>query len=112
MADYINAKLPSRVIVVTKGCDRVISIRRRDALGDPVDWGAGVGVYIDIDVSRSESFQVAGSIDGSLAEIRMESSVLDGVKTGTAWRVVMSEPGDPTLETAVLVGTFERNDGK
>jgi len=47
-----------------------------------------------------------------LATIRMESSLLDTVKNGTTWRVIMSQPGTPRYESAVMVGTFERNDGK
>lgn len=77
-----------------------------------MDWGVDVEVYIRIDVTRSESERVSGTVDGSLATIRIESSVLDDLKTGTTWRVIMSQPGTPRLETAVMVGTFERNDGK
>jgi hypothetical protein len=113
MADYVNPKLPNRVIVVTKDCDRSFSIRRRDPeTGDQVDWGSGVEVFINIDIDRSSPTKVSGSVDGSVATIRIESSVLDTVKTGTTWRVIISQPGTPTFETAVMVGTFERNDGK
>jgi hypothetical protein len=113
MADYINTKLPNRVIAITKGSDRVFAIRRRDPVdGDPVDWGVDVDVYIKVDVDRTAPTHVAGTVDGSVATIRMESSLLDTVRSGTTWRVIMSQPGVPRLETAVLVGTFERNDGK
>ena len=113
MAEYLNPKLPNRVIVVTRECDRTISIRRRDPVtGDPVNWGVGTDVYIKIDVNRDSPTRVTGSVDGSLAEIRMESTVLDQVRTGTTWRVIMSQPGNPRYETAVMVGSFERNDGK
>ena len=113
MADYVNPKLPNRVIVVTKECDRVISIRRRDPVTHvEVDWGTDVEVYIKVDVDRSTSTRVSGVVSGSLATIRVESSILDTVKTGATWRVIMSQPGTPRLETAVMVGVFERNDGK
>lgn len=111
MADYITAKLPNRVIVVTKDCDRVITVRRRDPeTGDPVNWDASV--FIKVDVDRNSPTQIAGAVSGSVATIRMESSLLDTVKNGTTWRVIMSQAGTPTTETAVMVGTFERNDGK
>lgn len=111
MPEYINAKLPSRVIVVTRDCDRTISIRRRDPVtADPVDWDAEV--YILVDVNRTSPTRVSGVVSGSLATIRMESSLLDDVKTGTTWRVIMSQAGTPRYESAVMVGTFERNDGK
>lgn len=113
MAEYVNAKLPNRVIVVTKDCDRSISIRRRDPVtGDPVDWGVDVEVYIKLDIDRNAPTRITGTVDGSLAVIRMESTVLDTVKNGTTWRVIMSQPGVPRFETAVMVGVFERNDGR
>lgn len=113
MAEYLNAKLPQRVIVVTKECDRMFSIRRRDPItGDPVDWGVDVEVYIKIDIDRNTPTRVTGTVSGSLATIRMESTILDSVKKGTTWRVIMSQPGTPRLETPIMVGVFERNDGK
>lgn len=114
MAEYVNPRLPNRVIVVTKDCDRSISIRRRDPdTGAPVDWGADVEVFIKMDIVRNgPATRVTGTVDGSLASIRIESSVLDDVKNGTTWRVIMSQPGTPRFETPVMVGIFERNDGK
>jgi hypothetical protein len=111
MPDYITPKLPNRVIVVTKDCDRVITVRRRDPVtGVPVNWDATVSIKIDI--QRNSPTSISGSVVGSVATIRIESTVLDEVKTGTTWRVIMSQAGTPRLETAVLVGTFERNDGR
>lgn len=113
MPDYVNPKLPNRVIVVTKECDRTISIRRRDPdTHDPVDWGSDVEVYIKIDIDRNSPTRVSGTVSGSLATISMESTVLDQVRNGTTWRVIMSQPGVPRYESAVMVGVFERNDGK
>lgn len=113
MPEYVNPKLPNRVIVVTRECDRVLTLRRRDPVtNEPVDWGVDVEVYIKIDIDRSSPTRVTGVVDGSLATIRVESSVLDQVRNGTTWRVIMSQPGVPRMESAVMVGTFERNDGK
>lgn len=113
MAEYLNAKLPSRIIVITKECDRTLSIRRRDPVtGDPVDWGVDTEVYIKIDIDRNNSTRISGVVDGSLATIRMESTILDLVKPGVTWRVIMSQPGVPRYESAIMVGVFERNDGK
>lgn len=111
MAEYITAKLPNRVIVVTRDCDRKITVRRRDPItAEPVNWGAEV--YMKVDVDRNSPTHVAGEVSGSVATIRLESSLLDNVRNGTTWRVIMSEDGTPRFETAVMVGTFERNDGK
>lgn len=113
MAEYVNPKLPNRVIVVTKECDRTVAIRRRDPVTHvPVDWGEDVEVYIRIDIDRNSPTRVSGEVSGSLASIRMESTVLDQVRNGTTWRVIMSQPGVPRYETPVMVGVFERNDGK
>ena len=108
---YVNAKLPNHTIVVTKDCDRTLTVRRRHpTTGDAVNWGAAV--YILVDVDRNNPTRVEGTVDNSLATIRMESSLLNLVRNGTTWRVVMSQTGAPSLETAVMVGAFERNDGK
>jgi hypothetical protein len=111
MSDYIAARLPNRILPVVKGTDRVFSIRRRDPeTGDPVDWDSQV--YVDIDIDKANPTRVEAIVLDDLATVRIESSVCDQVKTGTAWRAVMSVSGDPSLETALLVGSFERNDGR
>lgn len=110
-ADYIAAKLPNRVLPVTKGTDRVFSIRRRSPVdGSPMNWGAQV--FVDIDISKTSPTRVQASVAADIATVRLESTVCDQVKTGTTWRAVMSVAGTPTLETPLLVGTFERNDGR
>ena len=110
MTSYITAKLPNRVLPVVKGTDRQFSIRRRDPdTGDPVDWDADV--FVDIDINKTSPTRVEATVVDDLATVRIESTVCDQVKTGTTWRAVMSA-GEPSLETAILVGTFERNDGR
>jgi len=113
MPEYLGGpKLPTRTIPVTRNCDRSLSIRRRDPdTGDPVDWAADV--YILIDIDRTNPTRVDATIAGSLAQIRMQAENLDQVRNGTTWRVVMSQTTEtPSRETPVLVGIFERNDGK
>ena len=110
MTNYITAKLPNRILTVVKGTDRLFSIRRRDpSSGDPVDWDADV--FVDIDINKASPTRVEATVVDDVATVRIESTVCDQVKTGTPWRAVMSS-GDPSLETAILVGTFERNDGR
>jgi hypothetical protein len=112
MDDYIAPKLPNRIIPVSKGFDRKIPVRRREpGTGDPLDWDADVFMVIDIDPKQPPT-RIDGDVDGSLAVIRLESTLCDTVKTGTTWRIGMSEADTPTFETPILVGTFERNDGK
>lgn len=110
MADYIAPKLPNRVIPVTKGTDRLFTVRRRNAQGQPQAWNCNI--FIDIDVDRTTPTRIAATVAVDLATVRIESTVADLCKSGTTWRVVMSQAGSPTIETALLIGTFERNDGK
>lgn len=110
MPDYIAPKLPNRVLPVTKGTDRLFSIRRRDPEGDPQDWDCDV--FIDIDIDKTAPTRIPAQVIDDLAVIRIESNVADQCKNGMTWRAVMSQPGNPSLETPLLVGIFERNDGK
>lgn len=110
MTDYLTPKLPARIIPVTRGTDRVFTLRRRNAAGEVVDWDSEV--YVDIDIDRAAPTRVTAVVAGSAAVIRIESTVGDQTKTGTTWRAVRSAAGDPSTETPLLVGIFERNDGK
>lgn len=116
MDDYIAPKLPNRIIPVSKGFDRKIPVRRRDPdTGAPIDWDVEVFIVIDFPKQgtvSAHSLRVDAVVSTSLAVIRLESDVCDQVRTGTTWRIGMSDTGTPTLETPLLVGTFERNDGK
>lgn len=110
MTNYIAPKLINRVLPITKGTDRVFSIRRRDVNGDPVDWNCSV--FIDIDISKTNPTRVQATVTYDLATVRIDQTITDLCKTNTTWRAIMSEPGNPSVETALLVGIFERNDGK
>ena len=108
MPDYIGELLPTRIIRVTKGADRSFTITRRDDDGDPADWNAAL--YIDIDIDKTAPMRVPATVVGETATIRIESTICDQVRNGTSWRVIMSQAGSPTFETALMIGTFERND--
>lgn len=95
---------PRRTILITRGADRVITVRRRNA-----NWDATVAMYVDTDTNYPT--QIPATINGDAATIRLESTLLDTIRDGTTWRVIMSQAGSPTLETAVMVGTFKRADG-
>lgn len=110
MPDYVYEKLPNRVIPLTKDCDRVIGLSRKDENGDPVDWGADIYMLIDID--RNSPTQIDGTVIGENATIRIESEVANLCRSGTTWRIVLSEGTIPSNEVPLMVGKFERNDGK
>lgn len=110
MAEYVTPKLENKVIPLTRGCDAVFGLSRKDEFGDPLNWGAEVYMLIDID--RTTPTQVNGLVVDDLATIKVEAEVADLCRRGTTWRVVRSDASDPSLETALMVGSFERNDGR
>lgn len=111
MANYIAPKLPNRVLPMTKGTDRVFSIRRKDSDGTPRDWDCDV--FIDIDIDKTAPTRVQAQVVDDLAVVRIESNIGDQCRNGMTWRAVMSQVSTgSSLETPLLVGIFERNDGK
>lgn len=108
VTDYVLPKLTSRVIPVTKDCDRQLSLTRKGLDGSAVNWGASV--YILVDIDKAFPTKVDGVVVGPTATITIEASVANQVRTGTGWRIVMSQSGTPTTETPIMIGTFERND--
>lgn len=108
MADYLTPKLPNRVIPLTKDCDRAVVVRRKNGDGDPVDWDADI--YMLIDIVRGDPERINAVVVDDVATIKVESEVTNLCRSGTTWRVVMSESA--ASEVALMVGTFERNDGK
>ena len=59
MTDYIGGNPPAtKVISLTKGADKVITLRRKDSEGEPLDWDAAV--WIDIDINRTEPTRIDG----------------------------------------------------
>ncbi len=106
MGNYLVKPPKQFVISVTLGCDRSFSLRKRNSLGQLVNWAAQV--YIDIDINKASPTRVSAVIDGGLATFTIQSTVVDLVKSGTKWRIVMTASG---VETPLAVGTFERHDG-
>jgi hypothetical protein len=110
MTDYIGDELTPTVMRVSKGADRKFTLRRHDTDDAPVDWDADI--YISIDVDKAAPTRVDAVVTGETADLQIEAEVLDLVKNSTTWQVIMSQAGTPTLETPLLVGTFDRQDGK
>lgn len=110
MVDYIGDELPPKVIRVTKGADRRFTIRRLDVDDNPVDWDADV--YLSIDIDKASPTRVDAEVTANLAVVRIEQTVCNQVKDSTTWQAIMSEAGVPTLETPLMVGFFDRQDGK
>jgi hypothetical protein len=110
MADFIGGDPPaSKLISLTRGADKVITLRRKDTDGTtPLDWNASV--WIDIDIDKAAPTRLAAAVTNDVAVIRIESTLGDTVRS-QAWRIIMSQAGSPSLETPLLVGKFVRSDG-
>lgn len=106
MTNYIGGEPPtSKIISVTKGTDKVLTLRRKDSAGQPLDWDAAVFLVID----TAEPTQVDAVVTDDVAVLRIESDECDVLKS-EKWRIIMSQAGSPTLETPLLRGAFKRND--
>lgn len=107
MTEYIGAPPQEKLIPVTRGCDRLFSIQRTQD-GDPVNFDNGTQVYMWVDIDKSNPTKVDATVSGSTAAFAIQSTVLDLVRTGTRWRIVL-DVGN--TEIPLLVGRFERHDG-
>lgn len=96
------------VIPVTRGCDRGFTIRRVDENGDPLNYPAGVTMYLLIDIDRDNPTRVDALISGSTASFTISDAVCDQVTGSTRWRAIFDQG---SLETPLLVGRFTRHDG-
>lgn len=106
--DYIGNPPQEKLIPVTRGCDRLFTIQRLDTDGDPQNFEAGSTVYMWVDVDKTAPTKVDAVVSGSQAAFAIQSTVLDLVRTGTRWRIVL-DLGN--TEIPLLVGRFERHDG-
>lgn len=106
--DYIGNPPQEKLIPVTRGCDRLFTIQRLDTDGDPQNFEAGSTVYMWVDVDKTAPTKVDATVSGSQAAFAIQSTVLDLVRTGTRWRIVL-DVGN--TEIPLLVGRFERHDG-
>lgn len=113
---YIGTPPAEFVISVTKGADRKITLNRKDADGNSVNWDGAVWISVDID--KAAPTRVDATVTADAAVLVLPSSVCDRAKSpsaqgtgGTFWRVIMATADSPPLDIAVAVGTFERHDG-
>lgn len=93
---------------VTRGCDKLFTLERRDADGVPQDYESGSEVYMWVDVDRDDPTRVDAVVSGSQAAFAIQSELLDQVRNGMRWRIVLDVG---SVEIPLLVGRFERRDG-
>ncbi|GFG83397.1 LtfC-like domain-containing protein [Mycolicibacter algericus] len=99
------------VVSLTRNADCMFTIRAIDPdTSQPADWNCDVWVYVGLPGGKEQ--KVVATVTGSDAVVRIESEVGNQVKEGAAWQAVRSLPGSPlSLETPLMVGSFERADG-
>lgn len=111
MAEYIGRPPAVKTIPVTRGTDVSFTLRRKDTEGNLVDWD--VDIYVEVDQGpKSTPQKFDAVITGPDAYVRIESEVSDTFGRNTEWRAIRSTPGNPSLERPLVVGGFERFDGK
>jgi hypothetical protein len=107
---------------LSKGNDLFVSFRYRpgqvDEDGKPVLDSGGNQVFAEADwpdgstvtlvIETSPAISVEADIDGSLATVREESTVVDAVKAGRPWRLVLTD--DTGLDRVLINGTVVRKD--
>jgi hypothetical protein len=77
-----------------------------DNAGQFLDWPAGVQVWLIIDSAEPVASQA--TILDHRAIVQVESEVLDPVKRGTLWRLLVKTG---SLDTVACNGTVIRSDG-
>lgn len=105
---------PTADLPLSLGRDVILTFRNKVPGSDPasyVDYPAGVSVTLVIGKGASE-ISGAATISGSDATCRIESTLADGVRTGTLWRVVVSKTDGAFVDDEVpLNGKVVRSDG-
>lgn len=105
---YVVEPPQEMIIPVTRGCDRAFTIQRVDESNAPVNFGAGVTVYMWVDIDPEDPTKVDATVSGSEAAFVLDATLCDDVRHRTRWRIVLDQGA---LETPLLVGRFIRNDG-
>src|SRR5947209_8971845 len=109
-SSYVGPPAVSLVIPVTLGCDFVFSVRRLDANQQPVDYVGPVVCHVTDDRELINE-TIPATVTGNMATVRLTPDVLDRVRYSTKWRLAAQDPSfTPTLETPLMVGTFEPHD--
>lgn len=107
---------PTADLPLSLGRDLIVTFRNKVPGSDPVqyvDFPGGVDVRLQI--GRGSSMVTStGSVSGSEAICRIQSTEADKIKPGTFWRVVVSVSngtGVPITDEVPLNGRVVRADG-
>jgi len=76
----------------------------------PVDFQAGDTVYMSIEINRTTTRSVDATLEGSTASFVIGSDIADQCRTQwSTFQIIKTRDG---LETPLVVGSFERYDGR
>jgi hypothetical protein len=106
---YTNPLPAQTTIPVTKDCDTVFTVKLSQA-GQPVTFPGPV--HIDIDIDKTEPTRIPVLVVTDTAIVRIEPEIGNQVRNSTKWRLRASLGRYPYLEIPIVVGNFERCDGK
>lgn len=107
MPKYVGDGPPdTRVISVTRGCDRSFTVQRVNTDGDTIDWDSELSIIIDVP-SKDAPTVLPATVSAESAIIVIPLAVCDLVTNRTAWRIIMHT----NSYFPVMVGGFERHDG-
>jgi hypothetical protein len=106
MAD-LNAPPERKTLILTKGKDLVLDFIHKPG-GAITDYPGGASVTLLIETDPETT--VTGTVSGSSAVCRIESTEADAIPAGKPWRVIVSYATDPTTEDVPVVGKTKRVD--
>lgn len=110
---------PYGKLPLSKGGDLVVVFRRM-LDGVETNYSVGMTVALVIEILASyvpgvgnvsgSTITAAGTINGSLATCKIESTVADTVPAKSLWRCIVSYPTVPTTEVIAYNGLVDRAD--
>lgn len=100
----IGIKLTNDSLVLTRGRDFKWAFQNLDANGDPIDFPDGE-LYFEFDLPETDNWDF--TIDGSVATIKVESTVADTIPERTEWQLVWLPDGEPAGGEAVSIGKVQ-----
>lgn len=115
----INRAPKQMQLSLAKGQDLVLTFRYKVRVpdSDPPEYVAtnipsGCEIVVVIDTAGGPLESDPAEVAGSLATVRMESTVTDDIPRGLLWRLELRFPDTPILNRVPANGIVERHDGK
>lgn len=102
-------------IPVSLGGDLLITFRNRVPDSNPIEYtDYPENSSLKLIIGKGDTaIQINGVMNGSDAVFRLESEVVDTIKSGLSWRLIFSlaEEGEPIDDIVIINGRMVRVDG-